>query len=365
MLQLNLFSRLIPNSISMPRIFRGFTTCLNPSRPPSSSLNSSNSPHLSSLRSASAARSATPTSFHLPTRSNAPAIAARSAPVSNQLTNLAMSPVNRIYVNAQTSKSLHMPSDQVFKLLNNANIQPRHHIKVYQQNYEELRNKMRTIEFPIAIPDYRRIFCFINAKTMVRVGKKKKGFNANYIYTYPKSRGRLIGGMMPDPNNQPNMQAFNELCAENNVGLIIDLTEGGEHDLYEDSLNCDIDITRTPTPDHAPISHEILDNLAYKIYKALKEGKTIYVHCKGGNGRTGIVLTMVRMLLKLDTLKKPSDLLAYKDFQLANEALEEVRKARRHDMVNIAGYIDLVEYAEVLLEKRKSEILKLPELSFE
>ncbi len=364
MLQLNLFSRLIPNSISMPRIFRGFTTCLNPSRSPSSSLNSSNFSRLSSMRSASAARSATPASFHPPMLSNVPAMAARSESASHQFTNLAMSPVNRIYVNSQTSKSLRMPDDQVFQLLDNAHIQPSYDIEVYQQKYEELSNKMRTIKFPIAIPDFRRIFCCINAQTMACAGEKKKGFNANYMYTCPESGGTIMAGMMPDPNNQRNMEAFNDLCKKNNVGLIIDLTELDEHAPYNDSLKPDIDIIRAPTRDHAPISHEKLDNLGCKIYKALKEGKTIYLHCKGGMGRTGIVLSVVRMLLILDTLKKPGDLLPYNDFQLADEALEEVRKARRHDMVNIAGYIDLVEYARALLEKRKSEMLKLPELSF-
>ncbi len=84
---------------------------------------------------------------------------------------------------------------------------------------------------------------------------------------------RLYGGPYPE-----------EIPPE--VDFVIDLTEGGELDPYP----CACERRRLPIRDFSVPTHEELRRVLDTIDDALAYGRTVFVHCRGGIGRTGTVL---------------------------------------------------------------------------
>ena len=84
---------------------------------------------------------------------------------------------------------------------------------------------------------------------------------------------RLYGGPYPE-----------EIPAD--VDFVIDLTEEGELEPYP----CRCERRRLPIRDFSvPAEHE-LRRILDTIDDALDSGRTVFVHCRGGIGRTGTVL---------------------------------------------------------------------------
>ncbi len=109
--------------------------------------------------------------------------------------------------------------------------------------------------------------------------------------------GKLLAGEYPgyatDPGTRLKMRRFLDL----GVDTFIDLTEAHELHPYAPSLHLEAE-TRQQTVSHRRMSirdlsvpprqqmRDILDN----IDGAIAEGRTVYVHCWGGIGRTGTVV---------------------------------------------------------------------------
>ncbi len=341
MIALYPFCMLIPSPENVQHMARGLRY-LNPFRSYSTSSKST---------FAGVARRTSHAPLHAPVNA---AIEPKQA--SNRFTSAALAPVSRLYSDFQSWKRLRKTDDQIKKSLETHGIDSSHSIEEYREHYIKLHSKFNASDHTTCIPTFRRVLCLINAKTMVRVNGK--GFNANHIHTDAISQARLIGGMMPNSAEPDNMNAFITLCKEQKIKLVIDLTEKQEHPSYEEKLkevSPDIEVMRASTPDHAPIKHKTLEEVANKMNDAQKQGKNVYVHCKGGMGRTGQVCAAARMPGIL--AKKQASGLSIDAFNLASEALEEVRKMRRHDMVNLVGYIGLVEYAKALLEPKPEAVI--------
>jgi hypothetical protein len=72
------------------------------------------------------------------------------------------------------------------------------------------------------------------------------------------------------------------------IDMFIDLTEPGECPPYDGLLPEGIDYHRSPIPDaKLPQLAQQMRALQREIAAALAAGKTIYVHCRAGIGRTG------------------------------------------------------------------------------
>lgn len=84
---------------------------------------------------------------------------------------------------------------------------------------------------------------------------------------------RLYGG--PYPEEIPE-----------DVDFVIDLTEDGELDSYP----CHCERRRLPIRDFGVPTREELHRILNTIDDALGYGRTVFVHCRGGIGRTGTVL---------------------------------------------------------------------------
>ena len=84
---------------------------------------------------------------------------------------------------------------------------------------------------------------------------------------------RLFGGPYPE-----------EIPAD--VDFVVDLTEDGELTPYP----CQCERRRLPIRDFSVPTHEELRRILNTIDDALGYGRTVFVHCRGGIGRTGTVL---------------------------------------------------------------------------
>jgi protein-tyrosine phosphatase len=84
---------------------------------------------------------------------------------------------------------------------------------------------------------------------------------------------RLYGGPYPD-----------EIPPD--VDFVLDLTEDGELEPYP----CVCQRRRMPIRDFSVPTEEELERILNTIDDALAYGRTVFVHCRGGIGRTGTVL---------------------------------------------------------------------------
>ncbi|MGL4813964.1 MAG: protein-tyrosine phosphatase family protein [Enterobacter sp.] len=74
------------------------------------------------------------------------------------------------------------------------------------------------------------------------------------------------------------------------VNLIIDLTKLDEKNIKKYQTN--VDVVHFPISDNnIPENKEQFYNLVVYISKQIKDGKKIYIHCKGGHGRSGILVS--------------------------------------------------------------------------
>ena len=108
---------------------------------------------------------------------------------------------------------------------------------------------------------------------------------------------RLLAGEYPGSPDSAESSRKLRLLHEAGVDTFIDLTEAGELDPYESVLETLTHETRgspayyrlavrdlsTPTPEQM---HRILDLIDAEQSK----GRTVYIHCWGGVGRTGTVI---------------------------------------------------------------------------
>jgi protein-tyrosine phosphatase len=94
--------------------------------------------------------------------------------------------------------------------------------------------------------------------------------------------GRLLAGVYPDA------EVLSEVLA-NDVDAFIDLTEEDELDPYEADLG-GRSYRRFPIADWGTPSPELMREILDELAAAIDDGRTVYVHCRGGIGRTGTVV---------------------------------------------------------------------------
>ena len=96
---------------------------------------------------------------------------------------------------------------------------------------------------------------------------------------------RLLAGPYPCGENR-------EISALLTVGvtLFIDLTEVGELPPYAPELPAGIEHLRMPIRDFSVPTPQGMERILQALDSALASGRTAYLHCRGGIGRTGTVV---------------------------------------------------------------------------
>jgi len=113
--------------------------------------------------------------------------------------------------------------------------------------------------------------------------------------TYWVEPGRLLAGEYPGAGPEQVARARIRKLLDAGIGCFIDLTEPGELEPYERWLpgpygRDAVAYVRKPIPDHAlPARPEQTREILDEIDAALGEGRTVYLHCRAGIGRTNLV----------------------------------------------------------------------------
>ena len=118
--------------------------------------------------------------------------------------------------------------------------------------------------------------------------------------SYRVTAANLIGGEYPgSPPNASDLDMVAKLDAYLDAGItaFIDLTELGELEPYHDTLaalarghQLDVIIERFPIPDVGICDTATMRTILDRIDALRAEERTVYVHCYGGIGRTGMVI---------------------------------------------------------------------------
>lgn len=104
--------------------------------------------------------------------------------------------------------------------------------------------------------------------------------------------GRLLAGEYPGARDDAQARRQVRRLRWSGVTDFFDLTEAGEYGLrpYAPLLDGAAHHTRFSIPDRDVPSEETMREILDAIDAALAEGRTVYLHCFGGIGRTGTVV---------------------------------------------------------------------------
>jgi hypothetical protein len=104
--------------------------------------------------------------------------------------------------------------------------------------------------------------------------------------------GRLLAGTYPGGWRDPEaVRAKLDAILDARVSLFLDLTEAGELPPYADLLEGRASHVRRPIRDMSACSETELVMALDAIDDELSRGGVVYVHCWGGCGRTGMVVS--------------------------------------------------------------------------
>lgn len=107
--------------------------------------------------------------------------------------------------------------------------------------------------------------------------------------------GRLLAGEYPTGDGVRATKKRIAKLVDAGIDCFFDLTEPGELDSYEPLLAAaargrEIAYLRQPLPDHGlPDSDAVMRAILEALDRALEEGRTVYLHCRAGIGRTNLV----------------------------------------------------------------------------
>jgi ADP-ribosylglycohydrolase len=102
--------------------------------------------------------------------------------------------------------------------------------------------------------------------------------------------GRLLAGEYPGGVNPAQTRERLRRLFDAGVDCFVDLTRPGELAPYHLALPLNVDHVSKPIPDHSvPESGEHMAEILECLAGALRARRTVYLHCRAGIGRTGMV----------------------------------------------------------------------------
>lgn len=111
-------------------------------------------------------------------------------------------------------------------------------------------------------------------------------------YTYWVIPGSFLAGEYPGDSNPAKAESRIKLWMDFGIDLFIDLTEPDElisyHHLVSGSGKSTV--KHYPIPDVSIPPKNLMVEILNDIDAAIEKGKKVYVHCRGGIGRTGTVI---------------------------------------------------------------------------
>jgi hypothetical protein len=111
------------------------------------------------------------------------------------------------------------------------------------------------------------------------------------INSYWVIPGRLLAGEHPAGNTEPDSLARLERLHGAGIDFYVDLTEEGELPDYRGLLPGRIEYLRSAITDtYVPYNVSQTQELMAAIRAALARERRVYVHCRAGIGRTGLVI---------------------------------------------------------------------------
>jgi Dual specificity phosphatase, catalytic domain len=102
---------------------------------------------------------------------------------------------------------------------------------------------------------------------------------------------RLLAGEHPGAVDEREARDRIRQLRRAGIDFYIDLTEIGERPEYRHLLPHPIEYLRSPIGDtHVPANVSQTQQVLYAIREALSRGRRVYVHCRAGIGRTGLII---------------------------------------------------------------------------
>jgi ADP-ribosyl-[dinitrogen reductase] hydrolase len=110
---------------------------------------------------------------------------------------------------------------------------------------------------------------------------------ANCYWVVP---GKLLAGEYPGGASTEATRERLQRLTEAGISAFIDLTQPGELAPYDAELPAGVDYVRKPIPDHGlPAERGDMAAILAWLRKALDSTRAVYLHCRAGIGRTGMV----------------------------------------------------------------------------